>query len=133
MLKSVESLPAECRGAKIAANAEEFKQWQTAVVSYSGLSAKEALPGLIMKKTLSPGLRSEINHLRFSPDGKFLLVQDDSGIEVLTREPLKTIFRINSQDAMPAHFTPDSKEVVFHTSNMRVEAWDVEEQKRKTA
>jgi len=133
MLKGLGTVPAECRGRQIAANDEEFKQWQTTVVSFSGLGARELLPGLITKKPLNPGLRSEINHLRFSPDGKFVLAQDDSGIEVLTRQPLASIFRINSLDAMPAHFTPDSKQVVFHTSNLRVEVWSVESHKRESA
>ncbi len=134
MLKGLESLPAECRGARNSASGSEFREWQTAVVSNTGLGArKESVPGLTSKQALNPSLRSEINQLRFSPDGKFLLSQDDSGISVLSREPLTPLFRIDSPDARPARFTPDSRQVVFWTSNLRVEFWDVAEQKLKTA
>lgn len=134
MLKGLESLPAECRGARNTASGSEFRQWQTAVVSSSALAGrKELVPGLTSKKALTPYLRSDISQLRFSPDGKFLLSQDDSGISVLSREPLAPLFRIDSPDARPARFTPDSRLIVFWTPNLRVEFWDVAEQKLKTA
>ena len=134
MLKGLESLPAECRGARSTASAEEFRQWQTTVVSYtSKLGRKESAPGLISKQVLKPALRSDINQLRFSPDGKFILAQDDSGINVLSREPLAPLFRIDATDAKPAQFTPDSRQIVFSTSNLRVEFWDVAEKKLKNA
>jgi len=134
MLKGLESLPAECRGARNTASSSEFRQWQTDVVSYSSLAhRKESLPGLASKQLLNPALRSDVNLLRFSPDGKLLLAQDDSGINVLTRDPLKPLFRIDAMDAKVAQFTPDSKQIVFWTTNMRVEFWDVAEQKLKTA
>jgi len=134
MLKGLESLPAECLGARNTASGEEFHQWQTAVVSYtSNLGRKESVPGLISKQVLQPALRSDINQLRFSPDGKFILAQDDSGINVLSREPLAPLFRIDATEAKPAQFTPDSRMIVFSTSNMRVEFWDVAEKKIKTA
>ena len=63
--------------------------------------------------------------MRFSPDGKYLLAQDDSGINVLTREPFAPVFRIEAPEARPAQFTPDSKQVVFHNAALRVESWDV--------
>jgi WD40 repeat protein len=134
MLKGLESLPAECRGAPNTSSNSEFRQWQTAVVSYSSLAVrKESLPGLASKQALNPALRSDINLLRFSPDGRLLLAQDDSGINVLSREPLKPLFRIDATDAKLAQFTPDSRQIVFWTTNMRVEFWDVAEQKLKTA
>lgn len=133
MLRGLSSLPAECVGPRITANTEEFQQWQAAVVSYTGLGRKESLSGLTLKENLKPTLRSDINHLRFSPDGKSILAQDDSGINILSRQPLASLFRIDAADARPAQFTPDSRQVVFHTSNMRVEIWDIAEQKLKTA
>lgn len=134
MLKGLESLPAECRGARNTASSEEFRQWQTTVVSYTGnLGRKESAPGLISKQVLKPALRSDINQLRFSADGKFILAQDDSGINVLSREPLAPLFRIDATDAKPAQFTPDSRQIVFSTSNLRVEFWDVAERKLKNA
>jgi WD40 repeat protein len=134
MLKGLESLPIECRGARNTSSGQEFRDWQTAVVSYTGfLVRKEAIPGLASRQTLNPSLRSEINQLRFSPDGKFMLAQDDSGINVLSREPLTPLFRIDLTDAKPAQFTPDSRLIVFWTRNLRVESWDIADQKLKTA
>lgn len=133
MLRGLSTLPAQCLGTRLAANETEFHQWQASVVNYSGLGLKESVPGLITKTALTPPLRSEINHLRFSPDGKFLLAQDDSGISVLSRKPLASLFRIDALDARPAQFTPDSRMIVFYTSNLRVEFWDVAEQKLKNA
>ena len=133
MLRGLKTLPTECLTARRSDNDSEFRQWQASVVSYTALGGKESLTGLIAKKPLTPALRSDINHSRFSPDGKFLLVQDDSGINVVSREPLAPLFRIDAPDAQPAQFTPDSSTVVFHTPNLRVEFWDVAEQKLKNA
>ena len=133
MLSGLKTLPQACLTTRRAGNDSEFRQWQASVVSYTGLGGKESLTGLIAKKPLTPALRSDIKHSRFSPDGKFLLVQDDSGINVLSREPLASLFRIDAPDAKPAQFTPDSSTVVFHTPNLRVEFWDVTEQKLKNA
>lgn len=133
MLKGLASLPADCVGPQLTANAEDFRQWQTAVVSYTGTGRKESIRGLSMKKALNPALRSDINHLRFSLDGKYVLAQDDSGINVLSRQPFASLFRIPAVDARPAQFTPDSRQVVFHTTNMRVEMWDIAEQKLNSA
>jgi len=133
MLRGLSTLPAECLGTRIAANSDEFARWQAAVVSYTGFGRKESLSGLTLKRDLKPTIQSDINHLRFSPDGKLILAQDDSGINVLSREPLAALFRINATDAQPAQFTPDSRHVVFHTSIMRVEFWSIADRKLKTA
>jgi hypothetical protein len=69
MLKLLGTLPAECVAAKSTVSAEEFQRWQAAVINYSGLGGKEALHGVLSKTVLDPPLRSEVTHLRFSPDG----------------------------------------------------------------
>src|SRR6185503_6556866 len=75
--------------------------------------------------------RSDIIHLRFSPDGNYLLAQDDAGINVLSREPFAPLFRIDTEfDTYYANFTPDSKEIVFYSDNLRVERWSVAEAQR---
>lgn len=133
MLRGLSTLPPECRGTRLASNEDEFHQWQASVVNYTGNASRESVPGLITKTALKPPLRSDINHLRFSPDGKFLLAQDDSGINVLSRQPLASLFRIDAPDAKPALFTPDSRTIVLYTPNLRVEYWDIAEKKLKTA
>ena len=53
---------------------------------------------------------------RFSPDGRYALVQDASWVDVLTVKPFAVLFRAAAQKAGPASFTPDSREVVFLSS-----------------
>jgi WD40 repeat protein len=78
---------------------------------------------------LTPPLRMDIDRLRFSRDGKYVLAQDESSIYVLTREPFKELFRIDAENALPADFTPDSQQLVFYTPALHVERWSVAGQK----
>jgi hypothetical protein len=129
MLNALSSLPAGCVQERTATASPEFKQWQASVVAYTGSGRNESLPHLALKLELTPPLQSDITHIKFSPDGKHVLVQDESSINVLTREPFVPIFRIDAPEANNAHFTPDSQSIVFNTSNMRVERWSVAEKK----
>ena len=129
MIKAVRALPAECVQKRSASQDATFGEWQSSVISYTGLGRRESLHGVLQKIQLSPPLRSDITHIRFSPDGKHVLAQDDSGINVLTREPFAPVFRIEAPDAKPATFSPDSQSIVFSTDNLRVEKWGVAEQK----
>ena len=130
MIKTFGSLPTACIEARTNVSDEEFKKWQQVVINYNyNVGKKAALHNVITKTVLAPPLRGEITHLRFSPDGKYVLAQDDSGISVLTREPFKTLFRITAPEATNAQFTPDSQNIVFYNSDLRVENWSVAEQK----
>ena len=129
MLKVTNSLPAACIEKAAATQSETFAMWRSTVISYSGLGRRESLHGVISKKQLSPPLRSDIAHIRFSPDGEYVLAQDDSGINILSREPFTPLFRIDAPEANDANFTPDSKSIVFYTNNLRVELWSVAEEK----
>src|SRR5262245_13641479 len=133
MIKGVEALPRDCVEARANAQTAEYSRWQSAVVSYTGLGRKEALHAVVSKTALRPPLRGDVTHLRFSPDGKYILAQDDAGINVLTREPFKPVFRIDAPEADEAQFTPDSQNVVFNTSDLRVEIWSVAEEKLSEA
>ncbi|HEY9501495.1 MAG TPA: WD40 repeat domain-containing protein, partial [Pyrinomonadaceae bacterium] len=123
------ALPAECRQSRVTEKPESFKQWQQLVLGYTGLGRRESLHGLLAKQQLSPPLRSDISRLRFSPDGNYILAQDDSGISVLSREPFAPLFRIETDDSKPAQFSPDSKSVVFSSENLRVSKWSINDQK----
>jgi WD40 repeat protein len=129
-LKDVSSLPAACIDKKEAAPSDAFHQWQAAVLRYRGIGHAERLSGVVARKQLDNPLRGDIEHFRFSPDGKYLLAQDDGGIYVLTRDPLKFVFRIDSLDAGSAQFSPDSRQVVFFSSGLQVETWDIERQEQ---
>ena len=126
LLKTTAALPAGCTPAAVPPSGE-YRQWQIAVAAASTTSRTEVLPGLVRQTPLMP-LRDQIQTVRFSPDGKYLLAQDDSSISVLDREPLAVRFRIATSNAKPADFTPDSASVVFHRSDLRVERWSVADQ-----
>lgn len=128
LTNAANTLPASCRQQRSARNSEEFAQWRAKIIAYAGLGRKESVHGVVSKQQLSPPLRSDILHLRFSPDGAYVLAQDDAGINVLSREPFVPLFRINTDfDTYYANFTPDSKEIVFYTDNLRVERWSISE------
>ncbi len=132
MIKTASALPASCIETRRAASIEDFQRWQASVLNYTGLGRRESLHAVRSKITLDPPLRSEIARLRFSPDGRYLLAQDDSGISVLTREPFAPLFRIEAPEARPAQFTTDSQSIIFYNSRLRIETWGVEEQKLKS-
>ncbi|HEX8069157.1 MAG TPA: M48 family metalloprotease [Pyrinomonadaceae bacterium] len=125
MRRALAALPAACVAARASAPPPAFQQWQAAVVAYAAAARKEELHGVVAKTALDPPLRGDVTYLRFSPDGKYILAQDDTGINVLAREPFALRFRIDAPEAHTAQFTPDSRAVVFNTSALRVESWDV--------
>jgi WD40 repeat protein len=127
-LKDIANLPASCIEAKETQRSEEFQKWQAAVLHYRGIGHAEHLNGIVSRKQLNNPLRGDIEHFRFSPEGKYLLAQDEGGIYVLARDPLKFLFRIDAADAQPAQFSPDSRQILFFNSGLRVESWDVDRQ-----
>ena len=64
--------------------------------------------------TASPAANfASLRRLRFSPNGQYLLAQDDSKITVLTVQPFSALFRIPADSASLAEFTPDSRQIIF--------------------
>jgi len=112
------------------ASPAEFIKWQSSVVGYVGLGHKEKLNGVFSKTTLNPPLQSDIRQVRFSPDGQYVLAQNEATIFVMKREPFASQFTIYAPDAFPANFTPDSQSIVFYTDGLRVESWSVADQVR---
>ena len=129
LLKSVSGMPAECAQITQTSNTE-FAAWQDRVIAAATGRHAESLPGLLVRQKLTLPLRPDVNNLRFSPDGNYLLAQDAGGIHVLTRNPFQFLFFIEAPDADRAFFSPDSKSVIFKTPSLRVEQWDVATQKR---
>lgn len=130
MRKSLESMPSSCLRAAAESNNDEFLKWQARVIAYSGSGRKESLIGLTARISLDPPLRTDINHLKFSPDGQYALAQDDSSVFVFSREPFQLLFRIEAPDARPAQFSPDSQKVVVLTHSLRLEIWDIQTDER---
>lgn len=129
LTNSLEKIPAACLDRRTPGSDADFEKWRSYVVTKSSFEKVEKLPGLATKKTLANPLRGDITHFEFSPDGKYVIAQDDSGINILRRDPFSVLFRIETANAKPARFSPDSKNVVFSTYGLRVEKWDVETRK----
>ena len=131
MLKSMAVLPAGCAEIRSSSDAVAYQQWQAKVVAAKN-AAEESLPGLVVKQSLSQPLRPDLHTLHFSPDGKYVLAQDDGGIHILSREPFALLFFIDAPDAFPAIFSPDSLSVVFYTHSFRVETWSIVSRERSS-
>jgi WD40 repeat protein len=129
MIHATQQMSSACRDARSAKATDNFLKWQADVVSFREASRKEELPGLLWKKELAPKLRSDVSHFSFSPDGKYLLAQDDFSVTVIERDPLQVLFQIPVEDADEAAFTPDGKAIIFTTENLRYEKWSVAERK----
>lgn len=129
MRQSIPSMPAACIASR-PATAAAFQSWQQSVIAYTAAAGQQDLPGLLWRRPLSPPLESEISNVRFSPDGRYLLAQDDFSVYLLSRNPLRDIFRIPVDDVQPATFTPDSQSVLIWTRSLHVEKWNVISQTR---
>src|SRR5258708_30122188 len=109
-----------------------FLKWQSEVIGSKFALAKEGVPGLITKTALNPPLRSDLHAFQFSPDGKYMLAQDDNSVFVLSANPVTNLFTIDAPDTYQAQFTPDSRGIVFYDKELRVEKWDIEKQQRSS-
>jgi Peptidase family M48 len=127
-LKLVASIPAHC-AAQSPSSSPAFAAWRQSIIERKTAEASTPTGGE-KALALDPPLRGDLERIRFSPDGKYLLAQDESTIFVSSMSPLKFLFKIDALDAGPAHFTPDSQNIVFHTSGLRVEEWTIASQKR---
>jgi WD40 repeat protein len=128
-IRSMAALQPSCISPRPAGVASGFDAWRTDVIGYNG-ERSEQLPGLISRLHLAAPLRPDISNLRFSPNGKFLLAQDDGGIHVLTRDPFAVAFYIEAPDAFSAFFSPDSASVIVYNPALRIERWDIVSGKR---
>lgn len=129
-LKELSAVPKECVAKPVSSGGDEFAQWQAAVLHYRGTGHAENLKGVADRKVLKDSLRGDITQFQYSKDGTHILAQDDGGIYVLTRDPLKFLFRIDAPEAEEAQFTPDGRNVAFFDTALRVETWNIEKQEQ---
>ena len=122
-LKLIDDLPSGCKQKQPSSNAA-FKAWLENTVDERVKSFAEGVTG-DRPLTLESPLRPALEHIRFSPDGRYLLAQDEGGISVADKEAGKTLFRIDAPEVEAAQFTLDSKNIVFHDKNLRVERWSL--------
>ena len=127
-VKLVAELPSGCSGRSTHAS-PEFAIWQKAEVEERlKTQALDVANDKIV--TLDPPLKPSPWHLRFSPDGRYIMAQDEGGIDVADRASLKMLFRIDAPNADMARFSPNSKELAFTDGKLRAERWDLATQKR---
>ena len=117
------SLPAGCRSI-LPTERAEFKAFQESLFHQRINAMVAPTPGLKAVK-LDPPMSPALENVRLSPDGNYLLAQDETKIHVLSRAPLKMLFSIDALGAKMAQFTPDSSDVVFYYSGLRFEDWNV--------
>ncbi len=85
-------------------------------------SSPQLSSSVISHQLLNPPLRGSAT-IRFSPDGRFLLLQDDAGLFILTREPLGVLRYIDAPDAYPARFSNDSETVSLLSNEFVLATW----------
>lgn len=122
--KATEQLPQSCRAGRRADGNAAFLQWQADVVRFTDAKRTEILPGLMWRKELEPKLRSDVNKLKYSADGKRLLVIDDFAVTVIDRESGRVTNQIQAEEVSEAYFVGDSQ-LVLLTGNLRFERWDL--------
>lgn len=131
MLKTTGNTSQTCRLARTVTDEEAFRSWQKKVGELRPEDLTSTSTSLSPVLTLRPKLRPEINLIRFSPDGRFLLAQDDSGINIMRREPFEYLFRIPALEGRSAIFLNDSARVAFETGGSRLEIWTIESRTRE--
>ncbi len=130
LIKSTEAIPQSCRSPHDATGQDTFREWQKTVAVLSAEDLTGGSSALDPKLRLDPRLRPELIGLRFSPDGRYLVAQDDSGINVLLREPFGFLFRIPALNAHHAVFNQNSTMVLFQAAGTRLEVWDIVKRSR---
>lgn len=121
-------VPGACKSRELKIS-PEFLAFQQAMIAYPVNPLDAPTLGLTTVKLDSP-IRPGLNWVRFSPDGKYVLAQNEFYVFVMSASPLKQLFKVYAPSASAAHFSPDSRHLVFHFQSLRVEDWDVETGKR---
>jgi hypothetical protein len=78
---------------------------------------------LLSHAFLTPPLRSPDVELRYSPDGKYLLLQDLAGVSILVKNPLRILFHISSSQMYPAQFSADSQYLILVSRALTIGKW----------
>src|SRR5579859_188930 len=84
----------------------------------------EYLRGVLSRTVLKPPLQGD-TEVRFSPDGKYLFIQDGQGIMLILRDPLQLITYISAPYVYPARFSSDSKSLILVSYNLAFSKWRV--------
>ena len=86
---------------------------------------RQNLHAILSQSVLNPPLRSPEVTFRFSPNGKYLLLQDASGVAVLSTAPLGILFHIASGDIYPVQFSADSQSITIVSRALAFAQWNL--------
>ncbi|MGC2419165.1 MAG: hypothetical protein WA434_15585 [Candidatus Acidiferrales bacterium] len=95
--------------------------------------SSDRIPGLLSTAQLDPPLRSRLRELRFSPNGAYILLQDESAAYVIATNPLHVVSGLRASQSLPIRFSPDSQAIVVATLDMQVGRYSVNGDKESTA
>ena len=126
MDREMRAFRARCGATGISPSKAGFEEFRALALASSGLDREEELQGLVSKLELQEPLPTTARLLRFSPDGRHVLALDDQAIYVYAREPFELSFYVNAPDATSAHFTPDSRAVLWLDRELHVERWSLD-------
>jgi hypothetical protein len=73
----------------------------------------EELHGVLSRQPLKPPLRDADVMLRYSSDGRTLMIQNPTGVYLFSREPLVLRTHISTEDVYPARFSSNSQEITL--------------------
>src|SRR5260370_42633798 len=76
----------------------------------AGVSSPEQLHGVLSSQRLAPPLRGPARHVRFSPDGTHIMIQDEAGGYVLPPPPLNLTRSITRPRTLVARLSADPKQ-----------------------
>lgn len=94
-------------------------------VAAQSAARAEQIHGLLSCHELVPPLRGPAMQVRFSPDGTHILIQDEAGIYILTRQPLGLTLVITAPRALPARFSADSKTLIVGARSLNFSRYDL--------
>lgn len=92
---------------------------------HRGEKPREDLHAVISRQRLSPPLRTADFAVRYSSDGKYILLQNQSGIYVVSASPLKLQTYIRTGPSYPARFSPDSQSVITVSFGLTYGRWNI--------
>jgi hypothetical protein len=89
--------------------------------------ARPPLPlrGILSRQRLNPAMRGRKVRLQFSPNGKYLLLQSDSGLFLFSTEPLRPVLHIDADYLYPVRFSADSQTLSGVSFPLRTVRWHV--------
>lgn len=128
MVSQLKTLPTACKLVPATSQSKDYSDWRARVISFDASARTESVPGLVSRTELTP-LRSDIELIRFSPNGEYILAQDTSTVTLLRRQPLTVLFQVPAENARPAEFSFDSTELINITESLHVQRWNIAQQR----